>query len=471
MNTDQNQKRRAFSSNSNSDLCISAKSAAGSVFLNALLFFAITTSATVSQAQTNWPQWRGIEGSAISSETGLPTEWSESKNVRWKSPIPGRGHSSPIVWGTRVFLTTSIEGPVVPGAEAVRHYRRGQEYLHPDSVGADHSYTMKLLCLDLETGKVLWEKTVYEGRVYDNRHRKNTYASATPATDGKHVYLSFEAEGLYCYDFQGKRIWKTSLGRIAKGGMGPGTSPVLFENLVILQCDQEYGEGSFIAAVDKKTGKEVWRVNRDQRRSWATPLLVRTKQRVEMVTSGPNKIIAYDPGSGRELWRAPGVISNPIPSPVAGNGLVFVTAGSDAKRAYAIRVGGTGDLTNSPDVVWQYDKGTAYVPSPILYKDYLYLLTDSGALTCLEAATGKVVFQARLPVATKFTASPVAFDGKLLIVSEDGDSFILKAGPTPEVLNANPLGEAVYASPAIVRGNILIRGTDNLYCISNQAVR
>ena len=241
-----------------------------------LLLLIVTCLGGFGNAQTNWPQWRGTGGSGISTETGVPLEWSESKNIAWKTAIPGRGHSSPIVWGDRVFLTTSIEGPIVPGAEAVRHYRRGEEYLHPDSVGANHSYTMKLFCLDLKSGRVLWEKTVYEGTVHDNRHKKNTYASATPATDGRFVYLSFEAEGVYCYDFDGKRIWKTSLGKIAKGGMGPGTSPVLYENLVILQCDQEYGEGSFIAAVDKKTGKEVWRVSRDQRRSWATPLLIKT---------------------------------------------------------------------------------------------------------------------------------------------------------------------------------------------------
>jgi outer membrane protein assembly factor BamB len=431
-----------------------------------LVILLVAVSAGLAGAQTNWPQWRGNNGSGISSETSLPTEWNETRNIRWKTPIPGRGHSSPIVFGSRIFLTTSIEGPVVPGAQAVRHIHKGQEYLHPDSVGADHSYTLKLLCLSLDSGKVLWDKTVYEGTVYDNRHRKNTYASATPATDGQFIYLSFEAEGIYCYDFDGKRIWKASVGRIAKGGMGPGTSPVLFENLVILQCDQENGEGSFIAALDKKTGKEVWRVSRDQRRSWSTPLLVKAAQRTELVASGPKKILAYDPATGKELWSAPGVESNPIPSPVFGNGLVFVTAGSDAKRALAIRVGGSGDLTDTPNLVWRYDKGTAYVPSPIVYNDYLYLMTDAGALTCLEAATGKLVYQARLPVATQFTASPVAFAGKLLIVSEDGDGFILKAGPTPEVLNANSLGEPVYASPAISNGNILIRGERNLYCIS-----
>jgi outer membrane protein assembly factor BamB len=434
-----------------------------------LVLLMVTCLRGFGTGQTNWPQWRGTGGSGISTETGVPLEWSESKNIAWKTAIPGRGHSSPIVWGDRVFLTTSIEGPIVPGAEAVRHVHRGQEYLHPDSVGANHSYTMKLLCLDLKSGRVLWEKTVYEGTVYDNRHKKNTYASATPATDGRFIYLSFEAEGVYCYDFDGKKIWKTSLGKIAKGGMGPGTSPVLYENLVILQCDQEYGEGSFIAAVDKKTGKEVWRVSRDQRRSWATPLLIKTAQRTEMVTSGPNKIISYDPSTGRELWSAPGVVSNPIPSPVAGQGLVFVTAGSDAKRAFAIRLGGSGDLAGTSNVVWSYDKGTAYVPSPILYNEYLYLVTDAGAITCIEAGTGKVIYQTRIPMAARFTASPVAFEGKILFVSEDGDSFILKAGPTPEILSANALGEPVYASPAIIPGRILIRGQDNLYCIANGA--
>jgi len=424
-----------------------------------------TCFSSTALSQTNWPQWRGLNASGVSSETGLPTDWDGSKNIRWKAAIPGRGHSSPIVWGNKIFLTTSIEGPVVPGAEAVRHMHKGQEYRHPDSVGADHSYTLKLLCVDLDSGKILWDKTVYEGTVYDNRHKKNTYASATPVTDGKFVYISFEAEGIYCYDFDGKRIWKTSVGKIAKGGMGPGTSPVLYENLLILQADQEYGEGSFIAAVDKKNGKEVWRVERDQRRSWATPLLIKTSQRTELVTSGPNKIISYDPATGRELWRAPGVISNPIPSPVTGQGLVFVTAGSDAKRAFAIRLGGSGDLEGTTNVVWSYEKGTAYVPSPILYNEYLYLITDAGAITCLEAATGKVIYQTRIPMAASFTASPVAFEGKIMFVSEDGDSFILKAGPVPQILNANGLGEPVYASPAIVAGRILIRGQSNLYCI------
>jgi outer membrane protein assembly factor BamB len=434
--------------------------------LRLLIILTLTASSTLAQ-NSNWAQWRGNQGSGISAETNLPTEWSDSKNIKWKTEITGRGHSSPIVWGNRVFLTTSIEGPVIAGAEAVHHVHKGQEYKHPDSVGADHAYTMKLLCLDTESGKLLWHKTVYEGRVYDNRHRKNTYASATPVTDGKYVYFSFEAEGLYCYDFNGKQIWKTTLGKIAKGGMGPGTSPVLYDNLVILQCDQEYGEGSFIAAVNKTNGKEVWRVARTHRRSWATPLLIKTAERSELVTSGAESVIAYDPATGKELWRAPGVVSNPIPSPVTGHGLVFVSAGSQDKRAYAIKLGGSGDLTNTPNIVWSYDKGTAYTPSPILYGEYLYLMTDAGLITCIEPKTGKVIYQARMPVPAKFTASPVAFEGKLMIVSEDGDSFIVKAGQTPDVLYVNALSEPIYASPAISNGKIFLRGESHLYCIMN----
>ncbi len=414
----------------------------------------------------NWAGWRGNDGSGISTETNLPTEWSSTKNIKWKTAINGRGHSSPIVWGKRVFLTTSIEGAVIPGAQAVRHVHKGQEWLHPDSVGADHSYTMKLLCLNADSGKILWEQPVYEGKVYDNRHRKNTYASPTPVTDGKYVYLSFEAEGLYAYDFNGKLIWKSSLGSIAKGGMGYGTSPVIFEKLLILQCDQEYGEGSFIAAVDKATGKEVWRVARTNRRSWATPLLVKANGRTELVASGAESIIAYEPATGKELWRAPGVVSNPIPSPVVGHGLVFVTAGSQEKRAMAIRLGASGDLTNTSNIVWQFDKGTAYVPSPILYGDFLYLISDAGLITMMEAKSGKVMSQTRVPVPAKFTASLVAYEGKLLMVSEDGDAFVMRVdGSAPEVLNVNSIAEPVYASPAIAGGKIFLRSEKNLYCI------
>jgi outer membrane protein assembly factor BamB len=423
---------------------------------------------TSAASAGNWSQWRGSDGSGVSSESNLPAEWSESKNIKWKTPITGRGNSSPIVWGNRIFLTSDVEGEVVPGAKAVEHKMGGQVFLHPDSVGADRKHTFKVICLDRATGKVLWEQTAYEGTVYDDRHRKSSYASPTPATDGTYVYAWFGAEGdgLYCYDFNGKLIWKTAVGKVARVGMGPGTSPVLFENLVILQCDENEGEKSFIAAIDKKTGKEVWRVPRKVQASWATPLIVRTPQRAELVTSGNEQIISYDPQTGKELWRAKGHSSNAIPTPVAGHGLVFVVAGFPQKRALAIKLDASGELTETPNIVWTYDKGLAYVPSPILYGDYLYLMTDRGIITCLEAKTGKVVYEGgRIPIPATFTASPVAFDGKVLLTSEDGETYVIKAGPKHEVLATNAVGEPVYASPAISDGMIFIRSEKHLFCI------
>ena len=414
----------------------------------------------------NWPQWRGPSGQGVSLEKNLPTEWSPTKNIKWKTPIAGRGHSSPIVWGNKIFLTTAIEGPMVPGAKAVKHMDGDKEFLHPDSVGADRKQTMKVICLNRETGKILWEQTTFEGTPYDNRHRKSSFASSTPATDGKYVYAFFGTEGLYAYDMSGKLAWKADLGKLGTVGMGTGTSPILYENMVVLQCDEENGEASFIVALDKKTGKEVWRTPRKVQVSWATPLLVRPAKRAEIITSGSEAVIAYDPATGKELWRHKGVESNAIPSPVANNEMVFISAGFPAKIAMAITLGGTGDLVDA--VAWKYAKGTAYVPSPILYGDYLYLTTDRGILTCLDARTGEVKYEGgRVPIPATFTASPVAFEGKILLTSEDGDTFIVQAGPKHEILATNSIGEPVYASPAIADGRIFIRGEKNLYCIGS----
>jgi outer membrane protein assembly factor BamB len=424
-------------------------------------------STIVITAASNWPQWRGPGGLGVSNEKNLPAEWSPTKNIKWKTPIAGRGHSSPVVWGNRVFLTTAIEGPVVPGAKAVKHMIEDQEFLHPDSIGADHKQTFKVICLDAATGKILWEQTAFEGTPYDNRHRKSSYAASTPATDGKLVYAFFGTEGLYAYDMSGKLAWKVDLGKLGTVGMGTGTSPILYENLVIAQCDEESGAASFIVALDKKTGKEVWRTPRKVQVSWATPILVATSVRTELITSGSETVIAYDPATGKELWRHKGVESNAIPSPVANREMVFVSAGFPAKIAIAIRLGASGELTES-NVAWKYSKGTAYVPSPILYGDYLYLTTDRGVLTCLDAKTGEVKYEGgRIPIPATFTSSPVAFDGRILLTSEDGDTFIIKAGPKHEILATNSVGEPVYASPAVADRRILIRGEKNLYCIGN----
>ncbi len=414
----------------------------------------------------NWPQWRGPAGQGVSTEKNLPAEWSPTKNIKWKTPIAGRAHSSPIAWGNKIFLTTAIEGPVVPGAQAVKHMIQGKEFLHPDSVGADRKHTFKVLCLDRDTGKILWEQTAFEGTPYDNRHRKSSFAASTPVTDGKHVYAFFGTEGLYAYDMKGKLAWKADLGKLGTVGMGTGTSPIIHDNLLIIQCDEEMGEGSFIVGLDKNSGKEVWRTPRKVQVSWATPILVQSGKRTDLVTSGTEAVIAYDPATGKEVWRHKGLESNAIPSPVANNEMVFVAAGYPAKIAMGIRLGATGDLTDSSNVVWKYAKGTAYVPSPILYGDHLYLMTDRGIITCLDARTGEVKYEGgRVPVPATFTASPIAFDGKILLMSEDGDTFIIKAGPKHEVIGTNSIGEPVYASPAVADGKIFIRGEKHLYCI------
>ena len=429
----------------------------------------VATGNTRTADGDNWPQWRGPDGLGVSAAKTYPDQWAPDRNVAWKTPVPGKGHSSPIVWGDRVFLTSAIEGgPAPEGHRPPVHpdFNHQPGYLHPDSVGSDRLYTLKVFAFDAKTGRQVWEHTPYEGTMFDDRHRKNTYASSTMVTDGKLVYAFFESAGLYAYDFDGKLAWKKSLGGIAKAGMGPGTSPILFENLLVLQCDQEMGRGSFIVALDKSNGQEVWRQERSTRRSWATPLVVRTPDRVELVTSGAEVVTAYDPRSGKELWRADGVRSHPIPSAVAGHGLVFLTAGSQAKRALAIRTGGSGDLTGSTSIAWRYDKGTAYVPSPILHGPYLYLMSDKGLITCLEALTGKVLYEGgRPPVPATFTASLVAYGDRLLMTSEDGDTFVIKAGPAHEVIGTNSVGEPVYASLALAGGTVYIRGEQHLFAV------
>lgn len=443
------------------------------LWLPALALSAALTSADAPAApDANWPQWRGPDGLGISSAAGYADQWSPENNIAWKTEVPGRGLSSPVIWGDRLFITTSIEGELVPGHMAPDHlgFDLKPGYFHPDSVGVDHKNALKVLAYDTKNGKLLWERTAYDGLMYDNRHRKNTYASPTVATDGQLVYACFEAAGLYAYDVNGKPVWQKSLGNIAKAGLGPGTSPIIFENLLILQIDQEMGANSAIVALDKKTGADVWRAERTTRRSWATPIVVRTPERPELIASGAEFVIAYDPRTGKELWRTKGVQSHPIPSPVAGNGLVYLSAGSQAKRAIAIKPGGSGDVTGTPAIAWRYDKGTAYVPSPILFGPYLYLTSDTGIITCLDAITGKVEYEGgRPPVPATFTASLVAFGDRILQTSEDGDTFVVKAGPAHEILRTNSVGEPVYASPALAGGTIYIRGEKHLFAIRDTA--
>ena len=436
----------------------------------ALAVIALSLPAQVPTAgvDDHWPQWRGPEGLGVAAGTKYAEEWTPGKNIAWKTPVEGRGHSSPVTWGNHLFLTTSVRGGP-SGHNAPDHlgYNMQPGYRNPDSEEADHSYTLKVLAYDTRDGKLLWERTAYEGVMWDDRHRKNTYASNTVVTDGKLLYAFFEAPGIYAYDFDGRQVWKASLGNIAKGGMGPGTSPLLFENLVILQVDQEMGAGSAIVALDKRTGKQVWRTERSTRRTWGTPLIVRTPTRVELTATGAEMVAAYDPLTGKELWRAlPGLQNHPIPSTVAGHGLVFFSAGFPGKRVLAVRPGRDGDLSGTDAVAWRYDKGTSYVASPVLHGNYLYLMTDAGLLTCLDAVTGTVVYDGgRPPIAATFRSSLVAYSDRVLQTSEDGETFVIKAGPKHEIIQKNSVGEPVWASLAFARGTIYIRGEKHLFAI------
>jgi outer membrane protein assembly factor BamB len=316
-----------------------------------LLTVCVLTAGSAVLSAANWPGWRGPEGQGISTESGLPTEWSSSQNVAWKVPLGGRGHSSPIVWGDRVFVTTAVEGDMAPDNKAPTHLLGGKEFVHPDSVGVDKRHTYKVMAIDLASGKTLWERTAYDGPVYDNRHKKGSYASPTPVTDGKRVYAYFGSEGLYAYDFAGKLAWKSDIGDIATIGMGTASSPVLYKDLVILQCDDSGDNKSFLVALDTKTGKERWRTKRDVSVTWATPVLVKagaqSGTRDELVASGSEWIVGYEPATGKELWRTKGVASNAIHTPLVGHGLVIVTAGYPTKAVIAIKPGGLRGVADS----------------------------------------------------------------------------------------------------------------------------
>jgi outer membrane protein assembly factor BamB len=328
----------------------------------ASITFALAVALTAVAAAENWPQWRGPQGQGISTETQLPAEWGPNRNIAWKTPLP-HGYSSPIVWEDRIFLTTALEGEVVPGVvpESVRI-----EQPHPDSVSGDRKHTLKVLALDTRSGKVVWEQTAYDGPVFDARHRRSTFAGPTAITDGKMVYAYFGPEGLYAYDFNGKLVWKI-VEKFHTLGLGTGTSPILFENAVIIQRDQD-DKTSVVVAYDKMTGKELWKTARPVQISWSTPVLVDVGGRTELVTNGSENVIAYDPKTGKELWRTRGVRSNAIHTPLVGKGLVIVTAGFPAKRIIAIR---PGEQPDEKRVAWEYTKGTGYVLSNILYGDYV----------------------------------------------------------------------------------------------------
>jgi len=419
-----------------------------------------------SGADSNWPQFRGARSLGTSDEAGLPDTWSSARNVVWKAPIPGRAWSSPIVWGDKVFVTSVVrEGK----AEAPKKglYFGGEQSRPPTDL---HRWVV--YCLDWRTGKIVWERTAHKGVPTSTRHSKNSYASETPVTDGERVYADFGNLGVFCYDTDGRLLWSQRWKpRRIQAGWGPAASPVLYKDRLYIVNDNE--EHSFLIALDKHTGREVWRVGRDERSNWSTPFVWENDRRTEIVTAGSGKVRSYDL-DGKLLWELRGMSKVTIGTPFAKEGLLYVGSGFvlDLNRpVYAIRPGATGDIslkkgqTSNEFIAWCQKRAAPYNPSALVYGGYYYVLYDGGLLSCYDARTGKEVY-GRQRLGGTFTASPWAYEGKVFCLSEDGDTFVVQAGPRFKLLGKNSLGEMSLATPAPVRGSLVLRTESNLYRIA-----
>jgi outer membrane protein assembly factor BamB len=430
----------------------------------------------VVKAPLNWPSFRGPHASGVADGQFPPLTWDAEKdlNIRWKTPIPGLGHSCPVVWEERVYITTAVS------SDGKEEFKPGL-YGNVDSVKDTRKHTWRVYCLDKRSGKVLWEETACKGVPKVKRHPKASHANPTPATDGTHVVVSFGSEGLYCYDRLGKLRWQKSLGVLDSGWFfdadyqwGFGSSPILYKDLVLVQCD--VGKGSFLAAYRVVDGKEVWRQSRDEIPSWGTPTIVEGPKGVELVTGATKYARGYDPLTGKELWRLARHAEITVPTPFFGAGLIFITSGySPVQPIYAVRPGASGDIslkdgkTANDAVAWSTAKGGPYMPTPIVYRDHLYTCSNAGIVTCYEAKTGKQVYKERLGGSGGYTASPVAADGKIYFPSEENGIRVIKAGPKFELLAVNLLGDACMATPAISDGMLFVRTQHYLFGIGRKA--
>jgi hypothetical protein len=425
----------------------------------------------------NWSQFRGQNASGVAEGKTTPATWDATKmtGVRWKTPIPGLAHSSPVVWGNRVYVTTAVSTEAKPAA-------RYGLFGDVDPVKDEPKHSWHVIALDKMTGKVVWDQIAYDGLPKTKRHPKATHASSTPATDGKHVVALFGSQGfMVCYDENGKLLWKTDTGVLDAGWFydpdyqwGHASSPIIYKNLVVVQADVQ--KDSFIAAYDLKTGKQVWKTMRDEIPSWGTPTVVEGKTRAELITNGTKFIRAYDPMTGKELWRLGGNSEIATPTPIFAHDLIYVTNGyRPIQPIFAVKVGtANGDISlkdgkeTNEAIAWSKQRGGPYMPTPIVYGDIFYTLSNQGVLAAYNAVTGERLYQERLAgKGGAFTASPVAADGKLYFSSEDGDVMVVKAGAKYEFLSTNPMGEVMMATPAVSDGMLFVRTKDNLYAIGD----
>lgn len=444
-----------------------------SVFaVSAFLFSLISASAVADNQQAHWPEWRGPFFNGM-ARGDAPTSWDETKNIKWKALIPGRGHSTPVIWGDKIFLTTAVPTGKAPQPAAPEPEAQGRRGGGGPGGGAmaQVEHRFDVLCLDRKSGKVLWQKTARVATPHEGYHRMyGSFASNSPVTDGKYVYVSFGSRGIYCFDLNGKLIWQKDLGVQMRMRLqfGEGTAPALDKDKLILTFDQE--SGSFIVALDKQNGKELWRSDRDEVSAWSVPLIIEYGGRRQIIVAASKKVRSYDSQTGKVIWECAGLGSNVIPAPIFHNGVVYVMSGHRDPKLMAIKLGKEGDLTGTDAVLWTHTRGMAYTASPVLHEGKLYVLTDSGQVSCFNIATGEPYFQqVRLPRPYNFKASPVGANGKLYLASEEGEVIILKMTDKLEVLTTNKLEDQVFiASPVIVENELFLRSQNTLYCISEK---
>ena len=383
-----------------------------------------------------WSRWRGPSGQGLVKGAGYPDRWSETENVLWKVAVPGQGNSSPVLWGDQVFLTTS----------------------------RDDGRRISILSYRRSDGELMWESSVPGGNP-ERIYRKNSHASATPSTDGERVYASFGSQGLVAVDTQGSLVWHRDLGDF-QNYHGTAGSPVLYKDRIFLY--QDHRGGSFVAAFDKLTGRTIWKTERNASVGWGTPIVIQVGDHDELIVSSQRRVNAYHPDTGEELWRCEGNLSEVIPTPVVGQGLVFCSSGR-AGPTLAIRPGGRGDVT-ATHLVWQESRGSSFVPSALIYGDLLYMVNDMvSVVTCFEAATGKLMWQGRLgkPRREGFSASPVAVDGKVFFTNDGGETFVLEAGPEFKLLHVTGFNEPTLASPALLDGRWYFRTSRHLIAVGH----
>jgi outer membrane protein assembly factor BamB len=431
----------------------------------------VTHTATAPKPGVDWPQFRGIRATGIAEGFALPASWDVAKGtaIAWKATVPGMGHSSPIVWGNLVCLSTAISGKKDAGL-------RIGYYGDVDSVADDTPHEWKLFCLDKKTGAVRWQQTVLTAVPKIKRHLKATHANSTLATDGERLIAFFGSEGLYAYDMKGKPLWKKDLGVLDAGWFTDpsyqwetGSSPIIHNDVVVVQADVQ--KGSFLAAFDARDGRELWRAARNEVPTWGTPTVHEVGGRTQLAVNGWHHTGGYDFTTGKEIWKIAAGGDIPIPTPVVQDGLIYITNAHGPKApVYAVRETATGDITPAEGapanagIAWSAAKDGGYMCTPLVYKGLVYIIKYNGGLTVYDAKTGEQKFQQRI-APSAFTSSPVAADGKIYVANEDGRVFVLSAGPKYELLAQNDMGEPVLATPAISEGMLLVRTKSQIVAI------